>query len=279
MLAGLRGGVTALRRTAPRRFMCSVAPPAEGGAPATASAANPFLGVAVPEATPAAAGAPGASGHQGRVKCWARAKVSTLARRAAATAIDKAHLQRKFHPGKTSKSAVANFKQLPVAPKKLRIVANMTLGQYVREAMVQLEFGRKNTGIMVKNAIAHAVRLAMEKGLDATRLVVDTASVGKGQYIKRLDYKSRGRVGTRKQYASNLYLTVKEVSVEEVEATKSHGRWTNASKTLKAPWDERVAALPRYEHIEGYEPGEHRYRHPLVHRDGSDAEPNVPTFR
>lgn len=257
------------------------------------SAPNPFLGIDVPVGAPptGAGDAPadagegdGAGGGAGgerprRPKGTIRFRSSNAIDRAERLERDRVRLQGKYHPGKTEHAAAANFKQLPVAPKKLRVVANLALGQYVREAMLQLEHGRKNIGIMVKNAIAHATRRAQEKGLDPTRLVVDSACVAKGQYVKRLDYKSRGRVGTKKQYASNLHLTVKQVSVEEIEATPGYGRWAAASRMLKVPWAERVAALPRYVPVDGYEPGEHRYRLPVAHRDGKADEPNVPTFR
>eukprot|EP00966_Prymnesium_polylepis_P096018 2224746-Prymnesium_polylepis.1 len=35
-------------------------------------------------------------------------------------------------------TALAHFKQLPVSPRKMRVVANLVPGLYVREAMLQL---------------------------------------------------------------------------------------------------------------------------------------------
>ena len=71
--------------------------------------------------------------------------------------------------------AVVNVKGLPVSPKKLRIVANITRGLYWREALVQLEFCPKKIAIHVKNTIAKAAAHAEEEcGLDPTLLVVGT---------------------------------------------------------------------------------------------------------
>jgi len=68
---------------------------------------------------------------------------------------------------------LASFRNLPVSPRKLTVCANMATGLFVREAMLQLEFSRKNISVMVKNAIASAVKDAEENhGLDPTLLVV-----------------------------------------------------------------------------------------------------------
>ena len=80
---------------------------------------------------------------------------------------------------------------LPVSPKKLRLVANLTRGLYVREAMAQMEFCRKNIAVMVKNCIDNACANARwGHGLDVKRLKVSYVSVGKGSYVKGIDYKS-----------------------------------------------------------------------------------------
>ena len=72
-------------------------------------------------------------------------------------------------PGRT---AQAFYRNLPVSPKKLRVVANLTPKLYWREAMMQLEFCRKQMAVMVKNAIESAAGNAEAQGLSKERLVV-----------------------------------------------------------------------------------------------------------
>ena len=72
----------------------------------------------------------------------------------------------------SEREAIAFFRNLPVAPKKLRVVANSAPGLYWREAMAQLEFNRKNMSVMVKNCIDSAAGNAGKQGLDMDRLVV-----------------------------------------------------------------------------------------------------------
>ncbi|KAL1515800.1 hypothetical protein AB1Y20_002416 [Prymnesium parvum] len=160
-----------------------------------------------------------------------------------------------------TRTALSHFKQLPVSPKKLRVVANLVPGLYVREAMAQLEFCSKNIAIFVKNAIENAVLNARTKGLATNQLIVDTISVGKGSHVKGIDYKSKGRAGVKKRYKAHLRVVVKEVSVEELEKTRYFSRWRKAENLLSIPWEERVKSLPRYKPIPGYDPGTRRLPH------------------
>ena len=138
--------------------------------------------------------------------------------------------------------------------------------------MLQLEFCRKGISVFVKNGINQAVKNAEEEhGLDPTRLVVAIASVGKGSYRKELDYKNKGRAGIKKQYRSHLYIAVREVPAEEVRRTRFYGRWRTSAQLLNIPWHERVAMLPRYQPVVGYEPGEPRVREVMALVDDGKA--------
>ncbi len=157
--------------------------------------------------------------------------------------------------------AIAHYRNLPVSPKKLRVVANMAPRLFWKEAMMQTEFCRKNIAIFVKNAIQSAVGNAEHQGLDRNRLVVESVIVNKGSYIKRPDFKPKGRTGIRKTYHSHLRVTVREVPADFLKRTKGFtGRWSADAggaayaKLMAMPWEERVKQLPRYKPIEGYDP-------------------------
>ena len=126
---------------------------------------------------------------------------------------------------RTRLHAVAHFRNLPVSLKKLRLVANLMRGLYVREAMAQMEFCRKNIAVMVKNCIDNACANARwGHGLDVKRLKVSYVSVGKGLYVEGT-HQSKGRAGIKNSYFSHLRIEVTEVSQKEIEATKGYGRW------------------------------------------------------
>ena len=151
--------------------------------------------------------------------------------------------------------AKAHYRNLPVSPKKLVVVANLTPGLCVNEAMLQMEFCQKQTAVMVRNCLISAAQNARRHhGIEASNLIVDEAVVGKGSYMKRPDWKSKGRVGIKKRYRSHLLITLREASDAEVQRTRFHGRWREAQKVMQLPWDERVQKLPRYKPLPGYRP-------------------------
>ena len=151
--------------------------------------------------------------------------------------------------------ALCHYRNLPVSPKKLVVVANLVPGLCVPEAMLQLEFCRKNIAVMVKNAIQTAATNAkVLHGLKPENLIVDQVVTNKATYIKGVALKSKGRVGIKKKYFSHLRVTVREASDAEVERSRYSGRWRHASKLMNLPWEERIKELPRYKPIPGYSP-------------------------
>ena len=191
-------------------------------------------------------------------------------------------------PGRT---AQAFYRNLPVSPKKLRVVANLTPKLYWREAMMQLEFCRKQMAVMVKNAIESAAGNAEAQGLSKERLVVgehagpgpsrphtaaaaranglgidrlcrptpparrpapaDEVVVNKGKHFKKMDIKARGKTGIRKTYFSHLRVVLREVAEEEVGRTQHFGKWRPGSKL------NQLLALPwaeRVKHLPRYKP-------------------------
>lgn len=162
------------------------------------------------------------------------------------------------HGGDDAQRVAHKVKGLPVSPKKLRHLCNLTKKLYWREAMLQLEFCRKNIAIHVKNGISDAAKLAEDEGLNPARLIVEQCTVGKGQYLKGLDYKAKGRAGVLRKYQSHMYVVLKEVTEAEMSRTKYYGRWRKTQSLLSLPWEERVKQLPRFKPIPGYDPGEKR---------------------
>lgn len=157
----------------------------------------------------------------------------------------------------SKRTAIAHFRNLPVSPKKLRVVANLAPRLHWREAMAQLEHCRKNMAVMVKNCIDSAVGNAEHEGLDKSKLIVMQAIVNKGSYHKKPDFKGRMTSGTKFVYFSHLRIELQEVdSIEDLNkmtkfrsAVTANEHWIN-----KLPWEERLQHLPRYVKPAGYEP-------------------------
>ena len=103
-------------------------------------------------------------------------------------------------------------------------------------------------------------------------LCAEIASVGKGQYMRELDYKAKGRAGMIKKKRSGLLVQLMQVTPQQMARTRYFGRWRKANDVLSVPWAERVKQLPRYNPLPGYEPGEARLKPQLI-ASGAEAGP------
>lgn len=69
-----------------------------------------------------------------------------------------------------------------------------------------------------------------DKGLDANKLRVDRAFVGKGQHLKRLSMHARGRSATRLKYRSHLTIVLAEGSQKRVTQFRPPNAQWNANR-------------------------------------------------
>ncbi|QEK38736.1 uL22m family ribosomal protein [Candidatus Cytomitobacter primus] len=63
---------------------------------------------------------------------------------------------------------------------------------------------------ILKTLVDSAIANAMDKGIDGS-LIVDEVVVGRGKYLKRIEFKGRGRVGTKYRPFSNIRVVLKNV--------------------------------------------------------------------
>lgn len=94
---------------------------------------------------------------------------------------------------------------------KLNLVAEMIRGKNAGKALTDLEFSTKRVSQDVRKCLASAVANAENNhNLDADRLYVAEATVGKTLVMKRFRARARGRVGRIQKYFSNLTIVVRE---------------------------------------------------------------------
>lgn len=81
-----------------------------------------------------------------------------------------------------------------MSPKKLNVVAALVRGLSVEEALAQLALLPKRGARVAEKVICAArANAAHNHGLDAPRLRVKLAFVGKGTYLKRIKFHARGK--------------------------------------------------------------------------------------
>lgn len=124
-------------------------------------------------------------------------------------------------------------KGIKQSPKKVNLVAKLVRGMCVEDALLQLQVTVKRAAKTVYQVI-HSARAnaAHNHGLDPDRLLVAEAFVGKGLYLKRISYHSKGRSGIMMRPRCRLTVVVRETTPEE-EAKIAKLRVSNYKKLTK----------------------------------------------
>ena len=113
-------------------------------------------------------------------------------------------------------TAVARAKRLPVAPRKMRLVANLIRGKKVAEALDILQFTTKLSGPLLRkilaSAVANAESAAAEKRerIDTDEMIVSHIRVDGGPTLRRFRAAPRGRAVRIRKRSAHVELIIKE---------------------------------------------------------------------
>ena len=120
---------------------------------------------------------------------------------------------------KETKTAVAKAGPIKISPRKLNLVAAMIRGMKVERALVALTFSKRRVAAEVKKVLQAAVANAEHNfRLNADRLVVAEAWVGKSMFLKRFHARGRSHHGSIVKMFSNITVVVAERQAEEKPA-------------------------------------------------------------
>lgn len=127
----------------------------------------------------------------------------------------------------------AVLKGIKQSPKKVNLVAALVRGMRVEDALLQLQVTIKRAAKTVYQVIHSARANATHNhGLDADRLLVAEAFVGKGFFKKRISYHAKGKAGIKVRPECRLTVVVREMTPEE-EAEIARLRVHNFRKLSK----------------------------------------------
>jgi large subunit ribosomal protein L22 len=103
------------------------------------------------------------------------------------------------------------------SPRKLRLIADLTRGKQVDEALQQLQFSSKNAALpmfkLINSAIANAVH---NFDLQKEQLFIKTLTVDMGPTLKRFTPRAQGRAAMLKKKSSHISI--------ELEARKQSAK-------------------------------------------------------
>ena len=104
------------------------------------------------------------------------------------------------------KASLPNYRQ---APRKVRLIAELIKGKPAVQAQGILGHLIKRGALPIKKLLDSAVANA---GVDASTLMVKTATVDKGKVIKRWMPRAMGRAFPIHKHTSKIYIELAEIS-------------------------------------------------------------------
>jgi len=103
-------------------------------------------------------------------------------------------------------------KRFKTSVKKLNLVCKLVRRARVDAALMQLSLNSKRVAVTVRKAIYDAkFNAANNHGMDPDRLIVDEIVIGRSSYLKRVEYKGRGKTGIRKKPFCYMAVYVREI--------------------------------------------------------------------
>ena len=105
----------------------------------------------------------------------------------------------------------ASIKFLRIAPRKVRLVADLVRGKNVNEAIQTLSFVDKRSAPVLKKLLQSAVANAdQKKTIDLDTLYVKHLSVDQGPTLKRFMPRAQGRASEIRKKTSHVNLVLDE---------------------------------------------------------------------
>ena len=104
----------------------------------------------------------------------------------------------------------AILRNLNIAPRKVRLIANSIKGLHVQSALAQLDsMPQRSTGPLYK-LLKSAIANAKEQKMDEGKLIIKSIRVDKGIALKRAKARARGRSTLIEKKMSHITLELEE---------------------------------------------------------------------
>ena len=102
-------------------------------------------------------------------------------------------------------------KYVRIAPRKMRVVAKLIRGMPVGDALITLQFNRRQAAVVIRKALDSAVANAQQRGeVDVDTLVVHRIFVDEGPTLRRFKPRAMGRATRINKRTSHLTVEVAE---------------------------------------------------------------------
>jgi large subunit ribosomal protein L22 len=114
--------------------------------------------------------------------------------------------------GTKSTTAIARLNDSPIAPRKMRLVADLVRGVEVNKALNILQHNAKDAstslGKLLRSAISNWEQKNEGKSIEEEKLVVKSIEVGGGAMLKRIQAAPQGRAHRVRKRSNHVTVVV-----------------------------------------------------------------------
>lgn len=144
-------------------------------------------------------------------------------------------------------AVTAKLRYLRIAPRKVRLMADLIRGKRIEEAQNILNFKIKKTGLPLLKLLKQAVANAKNNfQLDESNLYIAKILVDEGPKYKRWRARARGRAEEIQKKTSHITVILDEI-VKKPKKVKKVKKPEEAKKVEKAPEIEKPKLKPEIE--------------------------------
>lgn len=123
-------------------------------------------------------------------------------------------------------------KNIPISLKKAQLFLPNLRGKKTEEALSILKFSNKKVAYYLEKLLENAIAAASEKNLDEKKLYLKSLKVDRGPYLRRIQYRARGRADMINKPRSHFSLVLAEKPTPESKS-KSNVNKNKSSKSRR----------------------------------------------
>lgn len=140
-------------------------------------------------------------------------------------------------------SITAKLRYLRIAPRKVRLTADLIRGKKVQEALNQLQFITKRAALPLTKLLKSAMANARNNfGLEEGNLYISKITVDEGPKLKRWMPRARGRVTEIQKKTSHITLILDEITKKPKKVKKA--KKAEKVEKIKIPKEEKPKLRP-----------------------------------
>jgi large subunit ribosomal protein L22 len=154
--------------------------------------------------------------------------------------------------------ANAKLNYIRIAPRKMRLLADLVRGKKVDKAMVLLDFNLKKGGVPIKKLLAQAIANAKDnsdlgKQLDSSLLYISKITVDEGPKLKRWRARARGRAARIHKKTSHITIVLDEIKGKKKKVIRKSAE-KEVGKIEKAKKEEKKSKIEEKKKIQTFKP-------------------------